>query len=70
MTFRRANLPALLHFYDDLAKQAPYLNLESIAVQIDRSAGGLLNATLQISSDADYEGGELGQGRNSVAGVG
>ncbi|MEJ1973527.1 MAG: hypothetical protein WDM96_14010 [Lacunisphaera sp.] len=50
VTFRRANLPALLHFYDDLTKQAPYLNLEAIALQTDRSAGGALNATLQISA--------------------
>jgi hypothetical protein len=50
VTFRRANLPALLHFYDDLSKQAPYLNLESIAVQMDRGASGALNATLQISA--------------------
>ncbi len=50
VTFRRASLPALLHFYDDLTKQAPYLNLESIAVQMDRSSGGALNATLQISA--------------------
>jgi hypothetical protein len=50
VTFRRANLPALLSFYDELAKQAPYLNLEAIALQTDRSAAGALNATLQISA--------------------
>jgi hypothetical protein len=50
VTFRRTNLPALLNFYDELAKQAPYLNLESIALQTDRAAAGALNATLQISA--------------------
>lgn len=50
VTFRRANLPALLNFYDELAKQAPYLNLESIALQTDRGAAGALSATLQISA--------------------
>ncbi|MDI1319747.1 MAG: general secretion pathway protein GspM, partial [bacterium] len=50
VTFRRANLPALLNFYDELSKQAPYLNLESVALQTDRSAAGALNATLQISA--------------------
>lgn len=50
VTFRRTNLPALLNFYDELAKQAPYLNLESIALQTDRSAAGAINATLQISA--------------------
>lgn len=50
VTFRRANLPALLNFYDELTKQAPYLNLESIALQTDRGAAGALNVTLQISA--------------------
>ena len=50
VTFRRANLPALLNFYDELNKQAPYLNLEAIALQTDRATAGALNATLQISA--------------------
>ncbi len=50
VTFRRANLPALLNFYDELTKQAPYLNLESMALQTDRAAAGALNVTLQISA--------------------
>ncbi len=50
VTFRRANLPALLNFYDEMSKQAPYLSLESIALQTDRAAAGALNATLQISA--------------------
>jgi hypothetical protein len=50
VTFRRTNLTALLNFYDELAKQAPYLNLESIALQTDRATAGALNATLQISA--------------------
>ena len=50
VTFRRANLAALLNFYDELAKQSPYLNLESITLQTERSAPGVINASLQISS--------------------
>ncbi len=50
VTFRRAALPALLSFYDQLAQQAPYLSLEQIALQTERSAAGQLNATLQISA--------------------
>ncbi len=50
VTFRRANLPALLNFYDEMSKQAPYLSLESVALQTDRAAAGALNATLQISA--------------------
>jgi len=50
VTFRRATLPALLSFYDELAKQAPYLSLEQIAMQTQRSAPGMLDVTLQISA--------------------
>lgn len=50
VNFRRANLNSLLTFYDELAKQAPYLNLEQIALQTDRTAPGFLSATLQISA--------------------
>ena len=51
VTFRRATLPTLLNFYDELSKQAPYLNLEQIALQTERTGGpGLLNANLQISA--------------------
>lgn len=50
VTFRRTQLPVLLKFYDELTKQAPYLNLESMALQTDRAAAGALNVTLQISA--------------------
>lgn len=50
VTLRRTNLAGLLRFYDELAKQAPYLNLEQIAVQTERGTPGLLNVTMQISA--------------------
>lgn len=50
VSFRRANLPALLKFYDELSKQAPYLNLEQIGLQTERAAPGMLNVTMQISA--------------------
>ncbi len=50
VTFRRANLPALLKFYDELTKQAPYLSLESVSLQTDRAAAGALTVTLHISA--------------------
>ncbi len=49
VTFRRASLPALLRFYDDLAREAPYLNLEQVAVLSDR-APGVVNVTAEISA--------------------
>jgi type II secretory pathway component PulM len=50
VTFRRANLSALLAFYDELVKQTPYLNLESVSLQSDRNAPTQLGAVLQISA--------------------
>jgi hypothetical protein len=50
LTTRRADLGAVLRFYQELAGKAPYLGLEQISVQGDRSAPGMLNATLQVAS--------------------
>ncbi len=50
VTFRRVAPVSLLSFYDEVAKQAPYLSLEQIAMQTERSAPGMLNVTLQISA--------------------
>ncbi len=49
VTLRRASLPQLLRFQDELVRLAPYLNLEAVTLQTDRAAGAL-NATLQISA--------------------
>src|SRR5690606_9922770 len=43
LSFRRASLPALLSFYDELVKQTPYMNLESATLQVDRAAPAQLN---------------------------
>lgn len=50
VTLRRANLTGLLSFYDEVAKQAPYLSFESIVAQTDRGAPGALGVTMQISA--------------------
>jgi hypothetical protein len=50
VTTRRAELASLLRFYQELAAKAPYLGLEQISVQGDRSAPGMINATLQVAS--------------------
>lgn len=57
VSFRRAPLAALLNFYDELNKQNPYLNLEQVAMQTERSAPGLLDVTLQISATQITRGG-------------
>lgn len=50
VTLRRAALPALLNFQDELAKLSPYLTTEQISVETDRGAPGMLNVTLQVSA--------------------
>ncbi|MBC8010862.1 MAG: general secretion pathway protein GspM [Burkholderiales bacterium] len=50
VTTRRAELPAVLRFYQELSSKAPYLGLEQVSVQGDRSAPGMVNVNLQIAS--------------------
>lgn len=50
VTTRRAELAKLIRFYQELASKAPYLGLEQISMQVDRSAPGLVNVTMQIVS--------------------
>lgn len=47
---RRAEMVALLRFYQQLAAKAPYLGLEQVSLQGDRTNPGLVNATLQVLS--------------------
>lgn len=50
VTTRRAELPSLIRFYQELASEAPYLGLEQVQIQGDRSNPGMVNATLQVAS--------------------
>jgi uroporphyrinogen-III decarboxylase len=50
VTSRRAALSALLKFYEALNERAPYLGLEQCSLLVERNSGGLLTATLQVSS--------------------
>ncbi len=50
VTTRRADLGALLKFYQELSAKAPYLGLEQVSVQGDRTNPGMINATLQVVS--------------------
>jgi len=50
VTTRRAELGSLIRFYQELASKAPYLGLEQIQIQGDRSNPGMVNATLQVAS--------------------
>ncbi len=48
-SLRRATLPQVLRFYDELARRSPYLSLEAVTLQTER-ASGTLNATIQVSA--------------------
>ncbi len=50
VSFRRVDLPALLRFYQALAKRSPYIALEQVALTVDRGAPGQLNATFRAVS--------------------
>ena len=50
VTTRRVELASLLTFYQKLASEAPYLGLEQVQIQGDRSNPGMVNATLQVAS--------------------
>lgn len=47
---RRAELGALLKFYDELGKRAPYITIEQLTLQADRANPALLNASLRVAS--------------------
>ena len=40
----------MIRFYQQLAAEAPYLGLEQVQIQGDRSNPGMVNATLQVAS--------------------
>jgi hypothetical protein len=50
VSFRRVDLPALLRFYQGLAKRSPYIALEQVSLTVDRGAPGQLNATFRAVS--------------------
>ena len=48
--FRRADLAALLNFYAEISKRAPYIALEQFSLTIDRATPGQLNASFRAVS--------------------
>jgi hypothetical protein len=60
VTTRRAELTALIRFYQELASKAPYLGLEQVQIQGDRSNPGMVNATLQVGARGRCTQGEVG----------
>ncbi len=50
VTFRRAELPALLKFYRELSKRSPYIGLEQFSLGANRANAGQLNASFRVGS--------------------
>lgn len=48
--FRRADLAALLNFYQEISKRAPYIALEQFSLTTDRATPGQLNASFRAVS--------------------
>lgn len=46
----RVELPKLLRFYQEIVSKAPYIGLESVRLQGDRSMPGTVNVNMQIAS--------------------
>lgn len=50
VSIRRADLAALLKFYELLSARAPYLGVEQCSLSVDRSSPGMLNAVFRVYS--------------------
>ena len=48
VSFRRAELGALVKFYEELSKRSPYVGLEQVSLAADRGSPGTLNATFRV----------------------
>ena len=48
VSFRRAEMGALVKFYEELSKRSPYVGLEQVSIAADRAAPGTLNASFRV----------------------
>lgn len=48
VSFRRADLGALVRFYEALAARSPYVGIEQMTLTSDRGAPGQVNATFRV----------------------
>ena len=48
VNFRRADLAALLGFYQQLAQRSPYLGLDQFSLVVDRASPAQLNASFRV----------------------
>jgi len=50
VTIRRADIAALLRFYEQLSARAPYLGIEQCVISQDRASPGMLSAVFRVYS--------------------
>lgn len=50
VSFRRADVGALVKFYESLSARSPYVGLEQVSLAADRGAPGTLNATFRVTA--------------------
>lgn len=50
VNFRRAEMGALIKFYEALSARSPYVGLEQVSLAIDRAAPGAINATFRVTA--------------------
>lgn len=48
VNFRRAEMGALVKFYEALSARSPYVGLEQVSLAADRAAPGSINATFRV----------------------
>jgi hypothetical protein len=50
VNFRRAEMSALVKFYEALSARSPYVGLEQVSLAADRGAPGAINATFRVTA--------------------
>lgn len=50
VVFRRADLGALVRFYEALSQRSPYVGLEQVSLAHERAAPGTVNATFRVTA--------------------
>lgn len=50
VSFRRAEMGALVKFYETLSHRSPYVGLEQVSLAADRAAPGTVNATFRVTA--------------------
>lgn len=48
VSFRRADVAALVKFYEEVSKRSPYIGLDQVSLAVDRGAPGTVNATFRV----------------------